>query len=78
MHHARMVIILQKNRDNVIYAGKLCSRAEAEFKMRMKRMRRWLLAGLAACLLLSAAPVIMLRWVTPPTSAGTACAGPAR
>ena len=64
-----MVIILQKNRDNVIYAGKLCSRAEAEFKMRMKRMRRWLLAGLAACLLLSAASVIMLRWVTPPTSA---------
>ncbi len=69
MHHAGMVIILRENRDNATYADKLCARAEAEFKMRMKRLRRWLLAGLAACLLLSVAPVIMLRWVTPPTSA---------
>jgi monofunctional biosynthetic peptidoglycan transglycosylase len=35
----------------------------------LKRLRRWLLTGLAACLLLSMAPVIILRWVVPPTSA---------
>jgi monofunctional glycosyltransferase len=53
----------------------LCARVEAEFKMRMKRLkplkrlRCWLLAGLTACLLFSLVPVIVLRWVTPPTSA---------
>jgi monofunctional biosynthetic peptidoglycan transglycosylase len=50
----------------------LCARSEAEFKMRRKRLkrpRRWLLAGLTACLLFSLVPVIVLRWVTPPTSA---------
>ena len=36
---------------------------------RLKRPGRWLLAGLGACLLFSLAPVIVLRWVTPPTSA---------
>jgi len=49
--------------------GKLCARVEAEYKMRKKRPGRWLVAGLAACLLLSMAPVIILRWITPPTSA---------
>jgi monofunctional biosynthetic peptidoglycan transglycosylase len=38
-------------------------------KKRLLRPGRWLLAGLAACLLFSLAPVILLRWVTPPTSA---------
>jgi monofunctional biosynthetic peptidoglycan transglycosylase len=38
-------------------------------RKRLKRLRRWLLAGLTACLLFSLAPVIVLRWVTPPTSA---------
>lgn len=50
----------------------MCARAEAEFKLRKKRLKRpgrWLLAGLAAFLLLSLAPVIVLRWVTPPGSA---------
>ncbi len=53
----------------------MCARVEAEFKVRMKRLKRrrrparWLLAGLAVCLLLSLAPVIALRWITPPTSA---------
>jgi monofunctional biosynthetic peptidoglycan transglycosylase len=48
---------------------------EAGFKMRvkrlkpLKRLRRWLLAGIMAYLLFSLAPVIVLRWVTPPTSA---------
>lgn len=37
--------------------------------MRRQRLGRWLLTGLATCLLLSMAPVIILRWVTPPTSA---------
>jgi monofunctional biosynthetic peptidoglycan transglycosylase len=63
------VIIQRKNRDNATYGDELCAGAEAEFKMRMKRLRRRLLAGLAVCLLLSMAPVIILRWVTPPTSA---------
>jgi monofunctional biosynthetic peptidoglycan transglycosylase len=36
---------------------------------RWKRPRQWLLAVLAACLLFSLAPVIALRWITPPTSA---------
>jgi len=49
--------------------GKLCARVEAEYKMRKKRPGRWLVAGLAACLLLSMTPVIILRWITPPTSA---------
>ena len=35
----------------------------------LKRFRRGLLAGLAACLLLCITPVIILRWVPPPTSA---------
>jgi monofunctional biosynthetic peptidoglycan transglycosylase len=47
----------------------LCARLEAEFKMRKKRHGRRLFAVLAACLLLSMAPVIALRWITPPTSA---------
>jgi monofunctional biosynthetic peptidoglycan transglycosylase len=53
----------------------LCARGEAEFKVRrkrlkgLKRLRRWLLAGFAACLLLSLAPVLALRWIAPPTSA---------
>jgi monofunctional biosynthetic peptidoglycan transglycosylase len=37
--------------------------------MRKKRLRRRLLAGLLICLLLSMAPVVVLRWITPPTSA---------
>lgn len=69
MRPACSVIILRENRDNPTYGDKLCARTEAEFKMRIKRLRRWLLAGLTACLLLSMAPVIILRWVTPPTSA---------
>jgi len=35
----------------------------------MKRLRRWLLRGLAAFLLFSLALVLLLRWVPPPTSA---------
>jgi len=37
--------------------------------MRKKRPGRWLLAGVVACVLLSMTPVIILRWITPPTSA---------
>jgi len=35
----------------------------------MKKLRRWLLWALAAFLLISILPVIVLRWVAPPTSA---------
>mgnify|MGYP001814457131 CR=1 FL=1 len=34
----------------------------------MKRLRRWLLRGVAAFLFISIIPVIVLRWVPPPTS----------
>jgi monofunctional biosynthetic peptidoglycan transglycosylase len=37
--------------------------------MKHKRLRRWSLRILAAMLLLSIAPLLVLRWVTPPTSA---------
>jgi len=36
--------------------------------MNYKRLRRWLLRILAAVLLISIAPVLVLRWVAPPTS----------
>ena len=35
----------------------------------MKRLRRWLLWSLATLLSISILPVLMLRWVPPPTSA---------
>ena len=35
----------------------------------MKRLRRWLLWSMATLLLISIIPVIVLRWVPPPTSA---------
>jgi len=44
-------------------------RVKARYKIRVKRLRRWLLLVLAACLLFSLLPVITLRWITPPTSA---------
>ena len=37
--------------------------------MKHKRLRRWSLRILAAVLLVSIAPLLVLRWVTPPTSA---------
>jgi len=58
-----------------VNGSKLCARLEVEFKVRKKRLKhrkrpwRWILAGLAACLLFSLVPVIALRWITPPTSA---------
>ena len=35
----------------------------------MKRLRRWLLWSVAAFLFISIIPIIVLRWVPPPTSA---------
>jgi monofunctional biosynthetic peptidoglycan transglycosylase len=39
------------------------------FRINRKRLRRWLLRSLAALLVVSLLPVIVLRWMTPPTSA---------
>ncbi|MDH3560577.1 MAG: monofunctional biosynthetic peptidoglycan transglycosylase [Gammaproteobacteria bacterium] len=39
------------------------------FRVNRKRLRRWLLCGLVGFVVISLLPVIMLRWVTPPTSA---------
>ena len=39
------------------------------FRINRKRLRRWLLYGLLGFVVISLLPVIVLRWVTPPTSA---------
>ncbi len=39
------------------------------FRINRKRLRRWLLRGLLGFVVISLLPVIVLRWVTPPTSA---------